>query len=337
MTTEKTLRVSDHREAGGTIRENAGAALVDIGEGVLCLQFLTRANTLDADVGAMLREAVGILNGSEWKGLVIGNDAADFCMGANLTTVFAEGAEGLERLVAGFQDALTAVRSSPKPVVAAPAGRTYGGGVEICLAASRIVAHSGVNMGLVESWIGVIPGAGGCKEMVRRVVSPVMKQTPGADPVPALQVVMQTIGTARVSANAEEARALGFLAPTDRVVRDREQLLFEAKGEVLAMAAGDYVPPGLGANCYAAGRDARAALRATVHVQKQGGYLSEHDALVGWHLADVLCGGDLSAGQWAGEQSFLDLERKSFVELAGHPKSSERIRHLLETGKPLRN
>lgn len=337
MTNLRTLKVAELRAAGKAIRENAGASLVDIGDGVLCLEFLTKANTLDDHVGAMLEDAVREVEQGEWKGLVIGNDAPDFCRGANLTTVFSEGAEGLERLVARFQNALTAVRYCAKPVVAAPTGRTSGGGVEISLAASRIVAHAGVNMGLVEAWIGVIPGAGGCKELVRRMVSPIMKQTPGADPLPALGVVMQTIGTARVSANAEEARTLGFLAATDRVVADREQLLLEAKEEALSMAAEGYVAPPRGANCYAAGRDARAALRANVHIQKQGGFLTDFEALIGWHLAGVLCGGDLSAAQWVDEQTFLDLERRAFVELAQHPKSAERIRSLMETGKPLRN
>jgi 3-hydroxyacyl-CoA dehydrogenase len=229
------------------------------------------------------------------------------------------------------------VRFCAKPVVVAPFGRTLGGGVEVALAGARIVAASETYMGLVEVGVGLIPAAGGCKELVRRVVSPVMHSTPNADPLPFLQNVLQTIGTAKVSSSAEEARSLGFLTDADRVVMNRDHLLHEAKEEVLALAAAGYAPPARERHCYAAGRDVRAALRAGIHQLKQGGYASEYDAYLTGLLANVLCGGELTSGQWVDEQYFLDLERAAFVELAQQPKTQERIRHMLGTGKALRN
>jgi 3-hydroxyacyl-CoA dehydrogenase len=172
--------------------------------------------------------------------------------------------------------------------------------------------------------------------MLRRVVSPPQKQT-SVDAVPFLQNVLQTIGTAKVSTSAEGARALGFLTMADRVVMNRDHLLYEAKQEVLVLDADGYAPPVRDQNCYAAGRDARAALRAAIYNLQQGGYASEYDAYISGQLAHILCGGTLSSAQWMDEQYLLDLEREVFVELASQPKTIERIQHMLSTGKPLRN
>lgn len=315
------------------VKENKGASLRDLGDGVLCLEFHTKMNTLDEDIRAMLIDSVEELERGDWSGLVIGNEGADFCIGANL----AGGLTDPEAAVRGMQDALMRVRFSTRPVVAAPFGRTLGGGVEVALAASRIVAASETYMGLVEVGVGLIPGAGGCKEMIRRVVSPAMKQTPGADPLPYVQSVLQTVGAAKVSSSAAEARDFGFLTESDRIAMNREHLLFEAKEAVLELAAGGYTPPASGDNCLAAGRDVLAGLRAGIYVLQQGGYMSEYDALVSGKLAEVLCGGELSSPQWVSEQFLLDLERKAFLELLAQPKTIERIQHMLKTGKPLRN
>jgi 3-hydroxyacyl-CoA dehydrogenase len=314
------------------VKENRGASLIDIGDGVLCLEFHTKMNTLDEDIRAMAVAAVDEVEGGNWKGLVIGNEGADFCVGANLTAL-----GDVETAVKGMQDALMKVRFCAKPVVTAPFGRTLGGGVEVAMAGARMVAASETYMGLVEVGVGLIPGAGGCKEMVRRVVSHAMKHMPGADPLPHVQKVLETVGAAKVSSSAEEARAFGFLSEGDRVVMNRDHLLYEAKAEVLAMSAAGYTPPAREHNCYAAGRDVRAGLKAAIYVMQQGGFMSEYDAFLSGRLAHVLCGGDLSSGQWLDEQYFLDLERAVFVELAAQPKTHERIKHMLETGKPLRN
>ena len=320
------------------IKENKGASLRDLGDGVLCLEFHTKMNTLDENIRAMLLESVDEVERGDWKGLLIGNDGSDFCVGANLKAGLAEGAAAsIDAAVKGMQDALMKVRFCAKPVVTAPFGRTLGGGAEVAMAGARIVAASETYMGLVEVGVGLIPGAGGCKEFVRRIVSPPQKQAPNSDAVPFLQTVLGTLGTAKVSSSAEEARSLGFLTIADRVVMNRDHLLHEAKQEVLVLAAESYTPPVRDRNCFAAGRDARAALLAAIYNLQQGGYATEYDAYVSGRLAYILCGGNLSSAQWVDEQFLLDLEREVFVELCAQPKTQERIQHMLTTGKPLRN
>ncbi|HEV7766479.1 MAG TPA: 3-hydroxyacyl-CoA dehydrogenase NAD-binding domain-containing protein [Thermoanaerobaculia bacterium] len=316
--------------------ENKGASLRDLGDGVLCLEFHTKMNTLDDNIRAMLNAAVDEVERGDWKGLVIANDGLDFCVGANLTGV-GTSPSAVEGAVKGTQDALMNVRFCTKPVVTAPFGRTLGGGAEVAMAGARIVAASELYLGLVEVGVGLIPGAGGCKELVRRIVSPPQKQTPGIDAVPFLSNVLTTIGTAKVSSSAEEARSLGFLTIADRVVMNRDHLTYEAKQEVLVLASENYTPPVRDKNCYAAGRDVRAALKAAIYNMQQAGYATEYDAYVSGKLAHILCGGDLSSGQWVDEQYLLDLEREVFIELCAQPKTLERIQHMLTTGKPLRN
>jgi 3-hydroxyacyl-CoA dehydrogenase len=334
----KIIQLAELKKAGKVVKENKGASLVDLGDGVLCLEFHTKMNTLDADIRSMLEESIDEVERGDWQGLVIGNEGNDFCVGANLAGGLGAGDRAsIDAAVKGMQDALMKVRYCTKPVVTAPFGRTLGGGVEVAMAGARIVAASETYMGLVEVGVGLIPGAGGCKEMIRRVVSPPLKQTPNTDPLPFVQTVLQTVGTAKVSTSAEEARSLGFLTMADRVVMNRDHLLHEAKVEVLELAEAGYAPPVRDRSCYAAGRDVRAGLHAAVHVLQQGGYASEHDGFITRKLASVLSGGDLSSPQWVDEQYLLDLERAVFVELAAHPKTVERIQAMLQTGKPLRN
>jgi len=320
------------------VRENKGASLIDIGDGVLQLEFHTKMNTLDDDVRSMIVHSVEALESGAWAGMVIGNDGADFCVGANLAGGFgSNGSEALNRGVKAMQDALMAVRFCSKPIVAAPFGRTLGGGAEVAMAAARIVAAAETYMGQVEVGVGLVPGAGGCKELIRRVVSPALRQTPNADPLPFVQNVLQTIGAAKVSTSAAEARELGFLTDADRIVMNRDHLMAEAKEEVLELAAHGYSAPAREKNCYAAGRDVLAALKAGIYVMQQGAYMSEYDAVISSKLASILCGGDLSSGQWVDEQFFLDREREVFVALCREPKTVERIQFMLASGKPLRN
>ncbi|HEX9162862.1 MAG TPA: enoyl-CoA hydratase-related protein, partial [Thermoanaerobaculia bacterium] len=320
------------------VRENKGVSLRDLGDGVLCLEFHTKMNTIDDDVRAMTRESIEELERGNWAGMVIGNEGTDFCVGANLRGLLSvNGSDALAARVKTTQDALMGIRYCAKPIVAAPFGRVLGGGAEISMAAARIVAASETYMGLVEVGVGLIPGAGGCKELVRRVVSPAMKRTPNADPAPIVQNVLQTIGTARVSTSGEDARAIGFLGPADRVVMNRDHLIAEAKQEVLELAADGYAAPVREKSCYASGRDVGAALRAGIYILQQGGYISDYDAFLTSRLASILTGGDLSVGQWVEEQFFLDRERETFVALVREPKTRERIEYMLETGKALRN
>ncbi|HEV2705760.1 MAG TPA: 3-hydroxyacyl-CoA dehydrogenase/enoyl-CoA hydratase family protein [Pyrinomonadaceae bacterium] len=338
-TDARKITLARLKSAGRVVRENRGASLVDIGEGVVCLEFHTKLNTLDEDIRNMLREAVEEVETRDWRGLVIGNDAADFSVGANLAGgISAGGFEAIERAVREMQDALMAVRCCSKPVVTAPAGRTLGGGCEVSMAGARAAAAAEAYMGLVEVGVGLIPGAGGCKELVRRIVSPPMRATRKTDPLPFLQHALQTIASAKVSTSAAEARTYGYLTDADLVVMNREHLLTEARRLVLTLANAGYAPPARSAkNCYAAGRDALAALRAGLYTMQRGGYMSEYDLHVSLKVAHVLAGGHISAGQWVDEQYFLDLEREAFVSLCGEPKTVERIKHMLTTGKPLRN
>jgi 3-hydroxyacyl-CoA dehydrogenase len=334
---ERKIELRGLKVAGRVVHENKGASLIDLGDGVVCLEFHSKLNTLDADIRNMLREAVEEIETKDWAGMVIGNEAADFCVGANLAGGLGGGdLAAIERSVKEMQDALMGVRFCSKPVVTAPAGRTLGGGAEVSMAGSRTIAAAETYMGLVEVGVGLVPGAGGCKELVRRIISPAMQIT-GTDPLPLLQQALQTIGMAKVSTSAAEARSFGFLSNTDQIVMNRDHQIAEAKRLVLELAAFGYTRPARGKTCYAAGRDARAALRAGLYVMQQGGYMSEYDLHVSNKVAYILCGGELSAGQWVDEQHFLDLEREAFVSLCGEPKTLERIKHMLETGKPLRN
>ncbi len=334
---KRKIELTHLKTAGRVLRENKGASLIDLGDGVVCLEFHTKMNTLDEDVKNMLRASVEELETKDWVGMVIGNEAVDFSVGANLAGgLGAGGSTGIERSVREMQDALMAVRFCSKPIVTAPAGRTLGGGCEVTLAGGRTVAAAESYMGLVEVGVGLIPGAGGCKELVRRIVSPAMHLA-NTDPLPTLQQALQTIATAKVSTSAAEARSFGFLSEADLIVMNRDYQIGEAKRLVLTLSAAGYRAPARGKTCYAAGRDALAALRASLYIMQQGGYMSEYDLHVSGKVAYVLCGGDLSAGQWVDEQHFLDLEREAFVSLCGEPKTMERIKHMLATGKPLRN
>jgi 3-hydroxyacyl-CoA dehydrogenase len=272
-------------DASRFVTENSGAAMIDLGDGVLSLEL--RSNVLDAGALGMLCDALETIDNGDYAGLVIASQATDFCTGTHL---------GVKEL----QDALMKVRFSSKPVVTAPAGKTFGAGAVLSMSAAAIVAAA-------ETYMGAISGAVGCKEMARRVVSPAMK-TPNTDPVPLLQQALQTIATGKVSTSAAEARSLGFLSASDRIVMNRDRQVAVAKRVVLELAAAGYAPPSRAKNCYAAGRDALAALRAASYVMRQGEFMSESDLQTVNKVAFMLCGGDLSAAQWVDEQYFLDLE-----------------------------
>jgi 3-hydroxyacyl-CoA dehydrogenase len=334
---ERKVELRALKARGRVVRENKGASLIDLGDGVLCLEFHTKMNTLDEDVKNMLRESVEEVEAGDWVGMVIGNQGADFSVGANLAGgLGAGGFAAIERAVREMQDALMSVRFCSKPVVTAPFGRTLGGGCEVALAGARAAAAAETYMGLVETGVGLVPAAGGCKELVRRVVSPALRAA-SADPLPFLQQALQAVAAAKVSTSAAEARSFGFLGEADEIVMNRDHQIAEAKRLVLEISEAGYAPPARARSCYAAGRDALAALRAGLYIMQQGGYMSEYDLHVSGKVAHVLAGGDISSAQWVDEQYFLDLEREAFLSLCGEPKTIERIRHTLETGKPLRN
>src|SRR4030043_430489 len=320
------------------ISKNPGATLYDLGDGVACVEFHTKMNSLDEDIANMIIESQDRVR-QEFEGLVIANEADNFSAGANIMLVVMAAQMGewekLNSIVKGLQDLNMRARYSPKPVVVAPAGLTLGGGAEVTTHASRVVAAAELYAGFVEFGVGVIPAGGGTKEMLRRIVNPAMK-TEGAEALPFLQRVFMQIGLAKVATSAEEARQMGILGVSDRVVMNKDLLLSEAKKEVLHMAATGYHPP-LPEKINAAGRGALGALRVAIHMMKEGKYITEYEAHMARKLANAMTGGDLSRPTWVDEQYILDLEREAFISLCGEEKTRQRMMSLLQTGKPLRN
>ena len=320
------------------IKKNAGASLYDMGDGVACVEFHTKMNAIDADIVEIVNEALDRTE-SEFDGLVIGNEADHFSAGANLFMVVMAAQQGmwdqLEEMVKGLQDMNMRMRYSPKPVVIAPAGMALGGGCEITMHGSRVVAAGELYIGLVELGAGVIPAGGGTKEYMRRVINPAMK-TPDAIALPFLQQAFLQIGMAKVATSAREAQQMGILGAADRIVMSRDHLLAEAKKEVLHMVNTGYAPPAP-EKIYASGRDMLGALELGAYMFKEGKFITEYDQVIANKLSYVLSGGGLSKPQWVSEQYILDLEREAFLSLCGEEKTQERMWALLNTGKPLRN
>jgi 3-hydroxyacyl-CoA dehydrogenase len=330
------LKAEGRRVAG-----NASASLVDLGDGVLCFELHPPASAIDAALVELGARALQELESGDWAGLVIANQAArNFCVGANLGEVGMAAYQGLYdqvgEAVKGLQRVLMGFRHAPRPVVAAPHGQTLGGGAEIVLHADRVVAALETYIGLVEVGVGIVPAGGGCKELLRRVVAPAVRAAPDAPVLPFVQRVFETIGLAKVATSALEARELGFLEEHDVVVLNADHQLAAAKREVLDLAD-SYTPPAREASVYAAGLPVLAALELGVQTLQWAGQAGEHDGVVARHLARVLCGGELSLGQWVTEQHILDLERDAFLALLREPKTMERIQAFLTTGKVLRN
>lgn len=320
------------------VTQNAGATLYDIGDGVGLVEFHTKMNALDDDIFEIVNEALNRAE-TEFEGLVVGSEAENFSAGANLFMVVVAAQQGmwdtLDAAVRKLQNLNMRMRYFPKPVVAAPAGLALGGGCEVTMHASRVVAAGELYIGLVELGAGVIPAGAGTKEIMRRIINPAMR-TENAEVLPFLQRAFLQIGQAKVSTSAEEARQMGILGPADRVVMNRAHLLTEAKKEVLHMAAAGYAPPPP-EQIYAAGRDMLGALQIGAFMFQAGGYITEYDAHIARKLAHVLTGGGLSKPQWVSEQYILDLEREAFLSLCGEEKTQARMWNLLQTGKPLRN
>ncbi|HEV3464143.1 MAG TPA: 3-hydroxyacyl-CoA dehydrogenase/enoyl-CoA hydratase family protein [Actinomycetota bacterium] len=331
----------DRLKAGGAeVAGNGSASLVDLGDGVLCFELHAPASAIDAAVVELGARALQELESGRWAGMVIANQARNFCVGANLGEVGMAAYQGLYdqvgRAVQGLQDVLMGFRFAPRPVVAAPHGQTLGGGAEIVLHADRVVAALETYIGLVEVGVGIVPAGGGCKELLRRVVAPAVRAAPDTPPLPLVQRVFETIGLAKVATSAVEAQELGFLEEHDVIVLNAEHQLAAAKQEVLDLADA-YRPPAREASVYAAGRTVLAALELGVQTLQWAGQASEHDGVVARQLARVLCGGELSLGQWVTEQHILDLEREAFLALLREPKTMERIQGFLMTRKVVRN
>ena len=333
------ITINDLRVDGKELHRNDSASLLDMGDGVLLFEFHSKANALDPDIFAMAETALDELEGERWRGMVIGNQGEHFCAGANIFLVAVAAQQGeydqIDALVRKMHRIMQGIRFSTKPIVAAPFGMVLGGGCEVVLAASRAVASAETYIGLVEVAVGLVPAGGGCKEMLRRIVSPPMKSD-GAQVLPFLQQTFEQVGLAKVATSAQEARQMKILNEADRIVMNQDYLLAEAKQEVLDLVRNGYRPPAP-QKIYAAGRDAYAAMLVSLYQMQQAGYASDHDAVIGKRLGKVLSGGELSASSWVDEQYILDLEREAFVALCHEPKTIERIWYMLQNNRPLRN
>jgi 3-hydroxyacyl-CoA dehydrogenase len=325
----------DLKDAGRKIKGNAGASLVDLGDGVLGVEFHSKMNAIGEDQIGML--TAGLKELANFEAMVVANQGENFSVGANLVLVLMAAQSGewdeLELGIRRFQQANMALKYAPKPVVAVPFGLTLGGGAEITLHAAGVQAAAELYMGLVEVGVGVIPGAGGTKELLVRLTDQVH---PEGDLLPAVQGAFETIGYAKVSTSAEEARRLGFLRPSDAVSMNRDRLLAEAKATALGLVR-TYQPGAPRHDIRVTGAAGLAALQMGLYLARQGGYLSEYDAVIGGKLAQILTGGKLTGEQRVSEQYLLDLEREAFLSLCGQRKTQERMQHMLKTGKPLRN
>jgi 3-hydroxyacyl-CoA dehydrogenase len=335
------IRLESRKAAGAVIEKNASASLIDLGDGVACVEFHSKMNSLNADIVTMLRDAVETLaEKGGFRGLVVGNDAQHFSAGADAFSILAFAGQGkwkeLEGLVDEFQQAMMSLRHAAMPVVVAPHGMTLGGGCECSLHGAAIVGHAELYMGLVEAGIGLVPAGGGLKEIVRRG-SAWAAQVPDGDPYPWIRRGFEAAASAKVSTSAHEAKNLGFLAPTDTIVFHQNRVIAEAKKRVIGIAEAGYVPPDRNEPITVIGQNAGASFFLGAQLFEWGGYASEHDKLIGQKVAHVLSGGDRLGRATVTAQDLLDLEREAFVSLCGEQKTRDRIAHTLSTGKPLRN
>ena len=323
------------------LESNDDATLLDIGDGVLQLEFHSKANTIGIDTLEMIQSSLSyITNSDKVLGLIIGNQGKMFSAGANVD-ILVQMADSdktnvsVNQFICQFQNTMQQIRYSTKPVVAAPFGLTLGGAAELVLASSRVVAYVELSMGLVEVGIGLVPAGGGCKEILRRLVNPLMR-IPSADSIPFVRNVFAMILTSQVSKSAFDAKEVGLMNLSDRIVLDKERLLSEAKSEVVHMSQSNYYPP-RPEKIYVGGQNMLALLRSDLFQMYEANNITDHDLSVGKKLGWILSGGDITAPQFVDEQYILDLERTVFLELICLENTLDRIAYTLKTGKRLRN
>ncbi|HEX9886057.1 MAG TPA: 3-hydroxyacyl-CoA dehydrogenase NAD-binding domain-containing protein [Longimicrobiales bacterium] len=336
------LVLADLKDAGGVVFETADASLVDLGEGVACLEFHTKMNTIGPGLVEMMERSLDEVEGKgdRWRGLVIGNDAPQFGAGANLLLILNEidddNYEDVEWMVERFQGINQRVRFASVPVVVAPHGVTLGGACEITLAGDAVCAALETYIGLVEVGAGVIPAGGGCKELLRRI-DEAAPDDPEADLFPYVRRAFETVGMAKVATSGHEAREMGYLRGTDRVSVNRDRLLHDARTLVLSLADAGYRPPLPRTDIRVVGEPGLAALRIGLDQMERAGWISAFDKVVGDRLAWVLSGGDVSPSSRVSEAYLLELEKEAFMYLCHEPLTLDRMEHILKTGKPLRN
>ncbi len=328
------------KERKKTILSNPGASLIDLGDGVACLEFHSKMNSIGADTVQMIRDSLKEVE-EKFDGLVIGNQSENFSVGANLMLMLFEiqdeNWDDIEMMVKAFQDVLMAVKYFEKPVVAAPFGMTLAGGCEICLACDRMRAAAETYMGLVEVGVGLIPAGGGTKEMLLRCTEGIPPGVTDAELLPFVRKAFETVAMAKVATSAKEAQQLGYMRMTDKVSVNRDFLIHDAKRTVLDLVKEGYRPPRPQKNIKVLGERGYALLKMGLFYMREGGYISAYDEHVARRVAHIMTGGNLPDGTEVTEQHLLDLEREAFVSLCGEVKTQERIEYMLKKGKPLRN
>ncbi len=345
---EGIARVADFKASHGVVRKNPGASLVDLGDGVACLEFHSTKNAIGEDIvrlvtGTLRPDSDAVRN---FSAFVISGDTGNFSVGANLMQLLLSSQEGewddVDLAIQAFQKMTAAIKFCPRPVVTAPFGFCFGGGAEIAMHSARRQAHAELYMGLVETGVGLLPGGGGCKEMTLHAIDAAASVREGGrsesvELLEALRRNFETVAMAKVSTSAAEARRLGFLSPSDCVTMNRERLLIDAKDVAREIAHAGYAAPIPRTDVPAPGQNLLATLKLGVHMMREGDYISGHDVKVANWVAYVLCGGNVTPGSAVSEQYLLDLEREAFLSLCGEKKTQERIAFTLKSGKPLRN
>ena len=331
------LILKQAKEARPVVKQNPGASLIDIGDGVLAVEFHSKMNAIGGDTIDMLKAGVAEAV-QKFEALVVGTEAPAFSAGANLMLVLLEAQEEnwdeIDLMVRSFQSAVVGLRYAGVPVVVAPAGLTLGAGCEVTLHADRVQASAETYMGQVEVGVGLVPAGGGTKELLARSMD--QKPSNVEDPLPFVRRAFELIGFAKVSTSGPDAKQLGLLRDIDSITMNRERVIGDAKTRALELARTGYQPPRR-ATIPVGGDSVCAGLELGVHIAWRGGYISDHDALIGRKLARILSGGDVPHLTTVTEQHLLDLEREAFLSLCGEPKTLERISHTLKTGKTLRN
>lgn len=344
---EQIVSLRSLREQKKIIDSNESASLLDLGDGVICLEFHSKMNAIDAEIGAMGQKGLELVKQSGYKGMVVANEGQNFSVGANLMLLWLEAQQGnwdaIDKMAKDFQDLCMAFKYSPKPVVAAPFGMTLGGGCEVAMGCDAVRAYAETYIGLVEVGAGLIPAGGGCKNMLlnaeaalRRKGQKVWASQGDGGPFPKVQRAFEKIGFAKVATSAKEGIEFDYLKPTDKITLNKESLIYDAKQDVLAMSK-DYVQPTPREDILVPGVGGKMAMLSAIKGFVGMGTISEHDGFIAGELANVLCGGEIPTQRLVNEQYILDLEREAFLKLCGTEKSQARMQSLLMTGKPLRN
>ena len=344
---EGVWSVTVAKKSNGVVKKNSGASLLDLGDGVGCIEFHSKMNSLGADIIQLITQTLKPGGpGDAFDAFVITNDAQNFSVGANLMlllmAVQEEEWDDVDMVIRQFQGMTQAIKFSPKPVVVGAFGLTLGGGTEISLHAPARQPHAELYTGLVEVGVGLLPGGGGCKEMLVRALDSATSIRPdgrgeSVELLEAMKKAFETIAMAKVATSAHEARGLGFLSDSDSITMNRERVLSDAKARALELARSGYEAPVMRNDLPAPGENILATLKLGVYMMRQGDYISDHEVKIGNKVAEVLCGGNVTPGTPVSEQYILDLEREAFKSLCGEKKTQERIQYTLKTGKTLRN